>query len=505
MRPYGARTATSARKRDGPVHIIGDSSAFQRGDPTGTLHRDDRRSLQPNLPMKPLRIFISSPGDVTEERDKARQVVEELARRYAEHARLETLFWEDLPLGADASFQDGIDLVLNDEQGVDIAVFIIWSRLGTPLGSKLLRPDGTSYRSGTEREFELMLEARKQSGGSRPHILAYVREDEGGFKQRLNSAPADEMEALLQQRRLAESFVTERFRDSQGRNIAAYHTFPRPATFADRLETHLTSYLDDLFRAEAIVWNGAPYRGLEVFEAADAPIFHGRDTEAAEIVERLQKRIADDGVAAVVVVGASGSGKSSLVRAGVSARIGVLAKNEPVAAWRTAVLFPGACKGQPVRGLVETLLRPEVLPGLCPEGGSAEMLLPAFRGSLGATLPLILPAAVRLPGGQARVLLLVDQFEELFTDRSITEAERRQFLSALGALAASGHVWVLATLRNDFYAVAQQEPGFVQLKGALGQYDLLAPDPAAIAQIIQQPARLAGLRFEYSAGRHENL
>src|SRR5690348_12496856 len=98
--------------------------------------------------MKTVRIFISSPGDVAEERDRARQVVEQLRRRYAGQFDLKSILWEDLPLQADMSFQQGIDTVLSKEQGFDIAVFILWSRLGSPLGALILKPDGSTYRSG---------------------------------------------------------------------------------------------------------------------------------------------------------------------------------------------------------------------------------------------------------------------------------------------------------------------------------------------------------------------
>ena len=60
---------------------------------------------------------------------------------------------------ADTPFQKGIETVLDDKGGIDIAVFILWSRLGSPLGKKMRKPDGSPYRSGTEREWELMLAA----------------------------------------------------------------------------------------------------------------------------------------------------------------------------------------------------------------------------------------------------------------------------------------------------------------------------------------------------------
>ncbi len=118
--------------------------------------------------MQTLRIFISSPGDVAEERERARQVVQGLRRRYARHFDLVPVFWEDMPLGLETGFQEGIDLLLSRDRGVDIAVFILWSRLGSALGANFQRPDGRPYRSGTERELDLMLQARAAQDGTPP-------------------------------------------------------------------------------------------------------------------------------------------------------------------------------------------------------------------------------------------------------------------------------------------------------------------------------------------------
>src|ERR1051325_2203751 len=102
------------------------------------------------------------------EREKARQVIDKLAREYEDRAEIKRLLWEDLPLRAIGSFQQGIDLVLSTNCQIDVAVFILWSRLGTPVGPDVLKVDGTPYLSGTEREFDLMLEASKKTGGKRP-------------------------------------------------------------------------------------------------------------------------------------------------------------------------------------------------------------------------------------------------------------------------------------------------------------------------------------------------
>lgn len=71
--------------------------------------------------MNPIRFFISSPGDVAEERDRAKQVVERLRHRYAGKCLLKPLLWEELPLGPDMSFPKGIDMVLSQDRGLEIA------------------------------------------------------------------------------------------------------------------------------------------------------------------------------------------------------------------------------------------------------------------------------------------------------------------------------------------------------------------------------------------------
>ncbi len=187
------------------------------------------------MPPRTVRIFISSPGDVVEERDQARRVIEGLQRQYP-GVTLQPVLWEELTLPATTTFQDGIEHVLN-RQPIDIAVFVLWSRLGTPLGPTITRPDGSSYRSGTEREFDLMLAAFEQSGRKQPLILAYTRNDDAGFRERLTTAPDTKLEELVAQRRLAEQFICEQFRDKEGRNVRAYYSYREPIGFAERLRS----------------------------------------------------------------------------------------------------------------------------------------------------------------------------------------------------------------------------------------------------------------------------
>ena len=96
-----------------------------------------------------VRIFISSPGDVVEERDQARRVIDGLQRQYS-GVTLQPVLWEELALPATASFQQSIDY-LHRERPIDVAVFVLWSRLGTPCqrGNHSLRRLTLSQRHRT--------------------------------------------------------------------------------------------------------------------------------------------------------------------------------------------------------------------------------------------------------------------------------------------------------------------------------------------------------------------
>ncbi|MDG2222409.1 MAG: SUMF1/EgtB/PvdO family nonheme iron enzyme [Rubripirellula sp.] len=437
-----------------------------------------------------IRIFISSPGDVIEERNGAKRVIEGLQRLYP-MARLQAVLWEDLALTATASFQQTIDDLLEREP-IDIAVFILWSRLGSPLGAGIARPDGTPYRSGTEREFELMLALYEQSGRKRPVILTYVRDDDAGFKQKLARSPKGKLAELIEQQQLAEGFIVEQFHDHEGHNLRAYLVYSEPVSFIQRLRVHLRRAVDDLLDVESVVWTEDPYRGLETFGIEHAPIFYGREEETCDLLQILrdQQRA---GCAFVVIVGASGSGKSSLARAGVAANL-VQHFDEGGSRWHVTTFVPGLEDQSLCHALARSLA--EVLPDLIDSAAAVERIAKGLAENAQLTVDLAISTAFADSEQPIRWLLVLDQMEELWTDCETTEDDRERFLTAINALAKTGHVDVLATLRSDFYHHAQASPMFLNLKGQRGQYDLLPPDAGSIRRLITEPARLSGLKFE---------
>src|SRR5688500_18372847 len=98
--------------------------------------------------MKTIRVFISSPGDVREERELTQRAIDLLRIELAGKIALDATFWEDVPLSAARSFQP--QLPRGSE--FDIVICLMWSTLGTPIAD--LRSDGSAYESGTVFEFE---------------------------------------------------------------------------------------------------------------------------------------------------------------------------------------------------------------------------------------------------------------------------------------------------------------------------------------------------------------
>jgi hypothetical protein len=114
-----------------------------------------------------LRVFISSPGDVSEERALSVQVFERLARECADAVEIQVVLWEHEPLFGHAHFQDQIER----PSQCDLVVHILWSRLGTRLPSTFVLVPGKAPPTGTEFEERDALEAFRRLG--KQNLLIY--------------------------------------------------------------------------------------------------------------------------------------------------------------------------------------------------------------------------------------------------------------------------------------------------------------------------------------------
>jgi len=221
----------------------------------------------------------------------------------------------------------------------------------------------------------------------------------------------------------------------------------------------------------------APYRGLASFQPEDAAWFFGRE-ELALHLARLATGSSAPGVP-LAVVGPSGSGKSSLLRAGLVPRL------------RTAT--PARPDGRPV------VL---ITPGVSPVDALARGLAPVARaGSEGPLQAGLLAQGLRQnPERYARLAgrgdeppaIIVDQLEEIFT-AGAGETGRQEFVAALAALAE--HTLVVTGLRADFYSHALNYPA---LAHSLQERQIVVgPMPAdQLRRAIVEPAHKAGLNIE---------
>lgn len=461
--------------------------------------------------IKTLKIFISSPSDVRPERLIAERVVERLGREFAYHFHIEPVLWEREPLVASQHFQESI----TPPRETDIVVVILWSRLGVPLPiEKFPGPITNNRVTGTEWEFEDALKATRER--KLPDLLMYRKkasvigslDDEEAVKQQ------------LAQRRLVEEFVKRWFIDQDAQSFtAAFREFTEASVFEELLETHLRELLrkrlekreDDLMSA-GIRWHqGSPYRGLLSFELEHAPVFFGRTLARNELRELLDRQV-KRGLAFVMVVGASGSGKSSLIKAGLLPDLQLRGMIGQVALVRHAIFRPSEGEGDLVSKLAAAIMSATALPEL----EQVEYDLTRLRKLLAEAptqieLPIRQGIAIAGRGanlttiGEARLAIVVDQLEEIFTREGVNDAEREAFVTALDALARSGLVWVIATMRSDFFDRLEKLPRLLALSAGEARYVLAAPQPAEVAQIIRQPAREAGLSFAVEEGRGISL
>lgn len=464
--------------------------------------------------MQTIRIFVSSPGDVGEERQAAGRVIERLQGKYWSFVRLDDVFWEEKVVRSTAHYQDELE----NPGNCDIVIGILWSRVGSPLPAKFQREGGGEPLTGTTWELEEAFAAFEASAGDErtPDIVIYR-----GTRPRPVPEEPEQVEPALEQGRKLDAYLAENYFFPDG-------TIKRPVSLygcLEDFEAKLTANLEELILRkipslkpgfEPPPISGSPFKGLQPFTFQDSDRYFGRNREILELQGILRAR-AQKGLPFVLIYGASGYGKSSLMRAGLAPVItrpgGAL---DGMAVWRSISMQPALGEGSLLLRLVEILLKPPTdeeaeamrhapdLPLLrLPEAEalwlSAEEMVSDFaeeetREAAAMKLAELLERLDR------HLLVQIDQLEEVFTTPGITAEERDAFFRTLAEWAATGRVWVVATMRSEYFPRIAEEAALRALVGKDGGYILSPPDRQSLREIIRFPALAARLDYQRRLG-----
>src|SRR5258707_941303 len=339
--------------------------------------------------MRTIDIFVSSLADVQTERAVAEQLIRSVAAEfnlpinvaYSNPLRgskeedknsveredfgdeltlvLCPCFWEYPELEGD----DFLEQIPNTGR-YDLVICILWSRLGPALVQKCVMPDGSRPRTGTEYEVAWVLDQSKRTPGF-PGLHVY--RNRGTPAAPLE--PKEKRENLCRQWDAVQEFCAAWEKNGETEFRESCHDYRDLEEFENLFREHFRDFLAQQLDREIGLRKALrkvrflesnPFRGLNFFDFEHAALYHGRTKAVGEVLDALKSQ-ATAKKPFVLVLGPAGSGKSSLVRAGVLPLLTL--GNGP---WRRAVTRPGAggVAGDPFDPLAAALLGKFALPEL---------------------------------------------------------------------------------------------------------------------------------------------
>jgi tetratricopeptide (TPR) repeat protein len=460
---------------------------------------------------KVLQLFVSSPGDVQGERERVDLVVELLNAEFKGRVHIKVIRWETSFYSSHDTFQRQIP----EAAECDAVIAIFGARLGSQLPPTFPpMPTGEPYPSGTAYEVLTAIESRRKGSGI-PDIYVFRRPSAPSVA--LDAGDRAEIETQWSRLKL---FFEHWFLTRSGEFLAAFQDFSTTDEFAAKVEACLRQWLARRgFGAHEAVWDrvllGSPFPGLSAFDESRRAVFFGRDLVVAQAIERLRRAGEPDPenkrAPFLLVIGASGSGKSSLLRAGLMPRLVQPGSVPSVDHWRRALMTPSF---DPFLSLAESLFAEEALGAFLRAGtfrtkeilarqlaADPDIAIAPLRDALDEAARARQRAARFAQPRLARLALAIDQAERLLLETEPGLAAR--FVVLIAALAQHGLAYVVMALRSDAYARFQSIEALVSLREAGATIDLLASSAGELEEMVTRPVAACDppLAFEQKNGR----
>jgi Domain of unknown function (DUF4062)/AAA ATPase domain len=373
-----------------------------------------------------------------------------------------------------------VEKCLNDVDQSDIYVGIFAFRYGYVPPSDHGNPDGLSI---TELEF-------RRAKGKKPCLIFLVKKGD--------TWPLNFVDAVTEKDK---GERIDKLREYLGREKTASF-FSSPYQLASLVQTAVTKQLQQISNVRrattterepspAITWDikkdGSPYPGLMHFTPEYAPVFFGRDAEIVEVLDRLrlpERRF-------LIISGGSGTGKSSLVDAGVLPRIEESGLGDEKRCVCVRML--------PSQGSnpFDALLRP--FHGYAKRAGLNVFELANEITAQPTSLPERIQQIVSKGMNGNSLVLFLDQMEELFTAQNPEVSNK--FLTALYEAAQKGVVRILASIRSDHLHHLHNRPEMLRILRGPGHYPLWPVEPFMLSDMIVKPAECAGFSVNESLAR----